>query len=143
VFRLDDAEERILELSGRSIPGQILTVVLNGTEQLRHTFKTDDFEDITVPLGMTKGDNQFTLRYSTHFPVSSDNLKRAVLFRKITHLPAETADPHVEHRQPESNSESFVSKYPAPELSRPHAVINHSRASQTNAKPNATAGSKQ
>jgi hypothetical protein len=141
VFCLDNEEERVLELSGRSIPGQILTVLLNGTEQLRHTFKTHDFEDITVPLVMTKGDNQLTLRYTTHFPVSPDNLKRAVLFRQISLLPAERTGPQVGHTHPEINSKGFVSKYPTPERSRP-AVINHSRASQSNAQPASAAGSK-
>ena len=81
IFSLNGAEKRLLELSARSIPGQILTILLNGSEQVRHTFKTEDFEDIAVPLDMTEGDNQLTLRYTTHFPVSSDNFKRAALFR--------------------------------------------------------------
>ncbi len=93
IFSLNGAEKRLLELSARSIPGQILTILLNGSEQVRHAFKTEDFEDIAVPLDMTEGDNQLTLRYTTHFPVSSDNFKRAALFRKILLLPEDSGLP--------------------------------------------------
>jgi hypothetical protein len=127
IFRLDNEEERVLELSGRSIPGQTLTVVHNGTEQLRHTFKTDDFEDITVPLGMKKGDNQLTLTYSKHFPVSLDNVKRAVLFRRISLLPTEAPGPQGERIQSEGNSERF-GKDPTCEISRAPQVNTQSAA---------------
>ncbi|MGB7791736.1 MAG: hypothetical protein WBL39_11020, partial [Terrimicrobiaceae bacterium] len=45
VFNLNNAEKRALVLSARSIPGQTLTILLNESEPLRHTFKTADFED--------------------------------------------------------------------------------------------------
>ncbi len=87
VFSLNGEERRVLELSARSIRGQTLTVLLNGSEQQQHTFKTDDFEDLSVPLAMKAGDNQLTLRYTTHLPVGADGFQRAVLFRKILLLP--------------------------------------------------------
>ena len=89
VFNLNNAEKRVLVLSARSIPGQTLTILLNDSEQLRHTFKTGDFEDITVPLALSKGENRLTLRYGIHLPVTADKIKRAVLFREISLLPSQ------------------------------------------------------
>ena len=54
-----------------------------------HTFKTGDFEDITVPLALIKGQNRVTLRYGIHLPVTADKIKRAVLFREISLLPSQ------------------------------------------------------
>ena len=89
VFNLNNAEKRVLALSARSIPGQTLTILLNESEQLLHTFKTGDFEDITVPLALIKGQNRVTLRYGIHLPVTADKIKRAVLFREISLLPSQ------------------------------------------------------
>jgi hypothetical protein len=87
LFNLPGGEKRVLVLSARSIPGQTLTILLNDSEQLRHTFKTGEFEEITVPLFLAKGENRLTLRYTMHLPVTADKIKRAVLFREISLLP--------------------------------------------------------
>ncbi len=110
VYLLKDEGKRILELSARSIPGQTMTVLLNGIEQLQYVFKTDGFEEIAVPIWMTEGENQLTLQYSTHLPVSEDNSKRAVLFRKIALLSPEQrgSNPQVGYTKPPKDPESFV-----------------------------------
>jgi hypothetical protein len=87
VFNSNSEEKLVLVLSARSIPGQTLTILLNESEQLQHTFKTGDFEDITVPLVLTKGENRLTLRYAIHVPVTADKIKRTVLFREISLQP--------------------------------------------------------
>jgi hypothetical protein len=140
VFSLNGEEKRVLELSARSIPGQTLTVLLNGSEQQRHTFKTDDFEDIVVPLAMKKGDNQLTLRYTTHLPVSADNFARAVLFRKILLLPEDT--PQARQTKPEGNMNAVFPKF-LPTRSHPHTAIDDPRAPQTNAQYPAAPGPRQ
>ncbi len=110
VYLLKDEGKRILELSARSIPGQTMRVMLNGKEQLQYVFETDGFEEIAIPIWMAEGENQLTLQYSTHSPVSEDNSKRAVLFRKIALLSPEQdgSNPQVGYAKPQHDSGSFV-----------------------------------
>ena len=142
VFNLNGKEKRVLELSARSIRGQTLTVLLNGSEQQQYTFKTDDFEDISVPLAMKEGDNQLTLRYTTHLPVGADDFQRAVLFRKILLLP-EDPGPTLQsgHTKPEGNMNALFPKLPT--RLQPHTAIDYPRTPQTNAQHPAAPGPRQ
>ncbi len=120
VSRASSDEKWTLELTGRSIPGQTVTILLNGSEQQRHTFKTDGFEDIVVPLAMKKGENELMLRYSTHLPPGADNVKRAVLFRKISLLPNQ---PGPDHQTADTSRNSERLAVPIPEISLPHTIL--------------------